>query len=43
MAHLGLWLKAKVYECGLGLWLRLNAGPVCDSAAETAYAACATI
>jgi len=37
-------LKAEVRQRGLGLWPRLNAGPVCyDSAVEAAYAACGAI
>jgi len=29
--HAAVWLQAKVRERGLGLHLRLNAGPVCDA------------
>jgi len=29
--RMAVWLQAKVHECGLGMWPRLNAGPVCDA------------
>jgi len=29
---MAVWLQDKVRLCGIGLWSRLNAGPVCDTA-----------
>jgi len=26
-----IWLQVKICMCGLGLWRRLNAGPVCGA------------
>jgi len=36
-----VWLQAKGRECGLELWPRLNAVPVCD-ADEAAHTTCGT-
>jgi len=39
-----VWLHAKVHECGLGLWPRLNAAvSVAHSATEVAYSAYSAI
>jgi len=33
-------MHAKVHVCGLGLWPKLNASPICDDVVEAAYATC---